>query len=310
MTEPTPLLRPTVLATGITDSELRRELRNGSLERLAPGAYLTREQADHLDATARYRARVRAAVAGHGSSVVVSHVSAAVLHGLDVWNADLTRVHLTKNRRSGGRRTSTLHVHVAPIAPADDVVVIDGIAVTSPARTVADLARTMPYEQAVVLGDSALRTCRVVPAQIETVLARTGGRTGAAAARRAVWFLDGRSESPGESLSRIRMREVGMSTPELQYDVRHESGVFVARVDFYWEELGVVGEFDGMCKYKVDLDDPERSAEVVRCEKLREDAIRDTGREVFRWTWREIWDFRTVRARFERAVHRSLRRRG
>jgi hypothetical protein len=48
------------------------------------------------------------------ADAVVSHVSAAALHGLVLWNVDLDRVHVTRDRRSCGRRTKVLHVHDAP----------------------------------------------------------------------------------------------------------------------------------------------------------------------------------------------------
>ncbi|MDN5916403.1 MAG: hypothetical protein L0I76_15095 [Pseudonocardia sp.] len=66
---------------------------------------------------------------------VVSHLSAAALHDLWLWNVRFTQVHVTRDRRHGGRRTSSLYVHVAPLEP-DDIVLIDGLAVTSVGRTV------------------------------------------------------------------------------------------------------------------------------------------------------------------------------
>ena len=77
----------------------------------------------------------------------------------------------------------------------------------------------------------------------------------------------------------------------------------VARVDFFWEELGIVGEFDGMGKYGAG--DPASTAESVRREKLREDAIRGLGFEVVRWTWAELFRFDVVADRFARAVERA-----
>ena len=60
--------------------------------------------------------------------------------------------------------------------------------------------------------------------------ARLGrGRRGAA---RVVALADGRSESPGESWTRLVMAEVGLPTPELQALIADETGTVVARVDF------------------------------------------------------------------------------
>ncbi|NCL75361.1 hypothetical protein AIIKEEIJ_02821 [Rhodococcus sp. YH1] len=118
-------------------------------------------------------------------------------------------------------------------------------------------------------------------------------------------FLDGRSGSPGESISRLRIRAAGLPDPVLQFEIRTAGGAFVARTDFFREEFGVVGEFDGMGKYR--SADPGASAETVRREKLREDAIRAQGYEVVRWTWSELFHFDDVRARIDAAARRRWR---
>ena len=86
---------------------------------------------------------------------VISHASAAVLHGLPTWPSAIDRVHLTRSRSSSGNRRSIVQVHAAPL-PDDHVTTIDDIPVTTLARTVLDLCRTVPIEQAVAAGDRAL----------------------------------------------------------------------------------------------------------------------------------------------------------
>jgi len=97
------------------------------------------------------------------------------------------------------------------------------------------------------------------------------------------------------------MKQFSMPSPTLQKTVLDPDGAFVARVDFFWDEFGIVGEFDGMIKYD------EGGSDAVRREKRREDTLRDLGYEVVRWTWAELFGFERVRARFERAVARSRR---
>ncbi|TWH06182.1 putative AbiEi antitoxin of type IV toxin-antitoxin system [Rhodococcus rhodochrous J45] len=295
---PTPFLRTTALASGMTDSEIRRAVRAGELERLEPGVYLHRD--DALDELDRYRVRVRSVGAVLAPGTVISHESAAVLHGLALWKPDLTRVHVTRDRSSGGRRTASRHLHVAPL-PADERSEVDGVPCTSLARTVVDLACTLDFDEAVIAGDCAAARDAEFGSALLCCLDESGPRRGIAAARRVAAFLDGRSESPGESLSRIRMHQAGMPAPTLQKEIRTPDGQFVARVDFLWEGEGVVEEFDGMGKYD------EGGVEALRNEKRREDALRDLGFEVVRWTWTELSRFDVVRARFDRAVARTRR---
>lgn len=135
------LRRPDLLAEGWTDRELRRRRNRGELRSVCRGAYLL-DGDERLDDRARHHAlRVTAPSPLLSPDVVVSHVSAAVLHGLAVWGLPLGRVHHTRDRRAGSRRTPTRHRHAAPLRP-QDVVGVGGVAVTSVARTLDDLARS------------------------------------------------------------------------------------------------------------------------------------------------------------------------
>jgi hypothetical protein len=60
--------------------------------------------------------------------------------------------------------------------------------------------------------------------------------------------------------------------------------------DFYWEGSRTVGEFDGIAKYqKPEYLKGRTPGQVVVDEKLREDRIRATGRNVVRWMWADLW---------------------
>lgn len=104
---------------------------------------------------------------------------------------------------------------------------------------------------------------------------------------RCLELADARSESAGESLSRVRILELGFEPPMLQ--VSFALGRTLARVDFYWPSVGVVGEFDGRLKYTRAAGLGASPAEqVVWEEKLREDALRARGLKVVRWVWDDL----------------------
>lgn len=100
-------------------------------------------------------------------------------------------------------------------------------------------------------------------------------------------FADARAESPGESLSRAHIHQLGFAAPDLQRSIRTEAGEF--RLDFCWPDDGVIGEFDGKVKYfdqsMLSGRDPR---EVLYLEKQREDALRRAGWIVVRWGWDEL----------------------
>ncbi len=183
---------------------------------------------------------------------------------------------------------------------------IEGVAVTSMARTVADLARTLPLDQAVAVGDRALRM-GLDPAELADVLDRAARWAGVRKARRVSAFLDPRSESVGESFSRVRCHELGLPAPEPQFDVINDLDQFVARTDFAWPELRTLGEFDGMLKYQRLRRKDETVEDAVIREKLREDALRDLGWQVVRWIWAELFRPRIIADRLDRAFARGRR---
>ena len=77
-----------------------------------------------------------------------------MLHRLPVWQAAVERVHVTRNRSGNGIKRAVVQVHGAPL-DGPEIVLIDNMPVTSLARTVLDLARTLPMTQAVAAGDRA-----------------------------------------------------------------------------------------------------------------------------------------------------------
>lgn len=182
---------------------------------------------------------------------------------------------------------------------------MNGFAVTSVARTLVDLARSVPFEEAVVLADGALFARLVGPAELAAAQERASRWRGGPAALRAVSFADGRAESPGESRSRVAIWRAGLPPPVLQLEVRSASGRFLGRADFGWPKLATVGEFDGLVKYGRLLRPGQSAADVVVAEKLREDDLRGERLGVVRWIWDDLDRFEPVAARLRRAFATS-----
>jgi hypothetical protein len=294
------------IAAGFSDDELRGLVRAGRLTPVRRGSYVQGGLPD--DVLARHVLQIRAAVGELASDAVVSHVSAAVLHGLSIWGVRLDRVHVTRRRRSGGRCGALVHVHTAALDPLE-IVMIGGLPVTSLARTIADLARMLPFGQAVVFGDSAMfhrRSDRVERSDVLAVLDHEPRRPGTRAARRMLDFSTALSESVGESRSRVAIAAAGLPPPVLQWEVHAAAtGAFVGRVDMGWPGHRTVGEFDGLVKYGRTLRPGQDIAEVLVEEKLREDALRDEDLGVVRWIWKDLANFGPTAERL-RSRFRSL----
>jgi hypothetical protein len=282
--------------------DLRRLQRDGDLVRVRRGAYALGDKTGEF-VEERHRRLILATAPQVQDGAIFSHGSAAVLHGLPVWSGAVARVHVTRNRRGKGIKRSVVHVHGAPLQPSE-IVLIDNLPVTSPARTVLDLARTLPMTQAVAAGDRAL-ALGLTREELDAGLLAMERWPGIRAARRVVGFLDGRSESAGESISRVRLVEEGLPRPEPQQEIFGPDGRLVARVDFGWKEHKTVGEFDGKIKYGRLLKPGQRIEDVIFAEKLREDAVRDLGLQVVRWISQDLYRPGVLRERVLRAFARA-----
>ncbi|MEA5155692.1 type IV toxin-antitoxin system AbiEi family antitoxin domain-containing protein, partial [Raineyella sp.] len=242
---------PELAARGLTPHDIDRALADGSLVRLRRGIYATSRPDTPAE---RHRQRVRATVGELGDATVISHVSAAVWHGLEVpWSELGDAVHVSR-QVGGGSRRSRLISHRARI-PTECIVEIDGVRLTSVAWTVVDCARLLGFAGGLVVADSALRNrppgqrTAGLRDRITAVLSAQKGRGAIAVARAVTAYASPLAESGGESVSRAVLKEMGIAEPVLQYEVRTPQGEFVARTDMGWPEDNTVGEFDGALKY-------------------------------------------------------------
>lgn len=299
---PPVLHRKSLLDRGFTDADIRTARQDGSWQRVHRGVYCATEPLAQLAAEQRHRLRAFA-VAERSPHLVLSHVSAAIAWGLPIWQIPLDRVHLTRNAPSGGRVGPGRVVHSSVLTP-DDVVTVDGVTMTSVARTLVDLGCSESMESTVIAADAALREL-VAPAELATTLSRAHRRRGASVARRALHFADGRSESPGESRLRVIQHRVGLPAPVLQVRVYTPGGALIGRADQGYPELGLLMEFDGLVKYRAPLDPGRRPEEVVIAEKRREDNLRALGFLVARFTWNDLRDEAGLAARVRRDMERG-----
>ena len=287
-----------VLATrdwlqGRTRHQLNAELQAGRLIRPRRGVVIS---ADGTPAELHVR-RLRAAAPFLGPDTYFAHSSAAAVHRLPLMGSRHGETVVVRTTGGHGVVHPTLHARKAALRPQERAVVA-GLPVTSLLRTVADLVRQFPFPEAVMIADAAL--ARGV--ERAKLLQLTASGRGCRMAARALEFADPRAESPGESFSRARMSEWGLVRPELQQLIHDRTGRVLARVDFWWEAFGLVGEFDGAVKYGALVGPDQRIEDVVLAEKRREQLLRDLGLTVVRWTWSDLWGAE-LPARLARAMN-------
>lgn len=263
---------------------MRSLLRSGDLIRVRHGVYATRPAVGWAmdDPRRRHALCVVAATRSVGLDAVASHRSAAVIHGLDLLTpapAEVVTLTGPKSRRSNRRDSAGIVFHATALAP-EHVTKCLGAPVTSVARTVVDLGRTLPFIDAVVVADSALRLDKTTKPELLRVADACVRWPGIARACRAVTFADERAESVLESCARAVFHERGLEAPDLQVEFRGEG--FIFRGDFYWARHRTIAEADGMAKYE----DPARARDQIRRDRL----LRDAGYKLVHFTWRELFD--------------------
>ena len=283
---------------GWTDADIRGQVRRGELVRMAAGVYAPKAD---LDGWPEVAYRVRVVAAAQRFQAVVSHASAAAVHGLPLGGADLSAVHVIRPGRGGFRAEGDRTRHAGLIGP-QWVTTVDGVPVTTVARTVVDLARTQPIKTAVAAMDNSLFRRLCSPEDIRHALTSVYRHRGAPRARLATELADGRAESPTETTVRLATRRTSLPPMELQFDVYDEVGRFVGRADGGYPELGVMWEYDGRGKYGELLPPGRTSSDALMAEKRRERGFVELGWTVVRIDSTDISDLGTVLDRLSRAV--------
>lgn len=255
--------------------------------------------------------------------LIGSHQSAALSRGLPLINSRLAAARQPRFTRVPGpgvrsTRAPRVAVRGLPRHAVTDIPdgTIRGLRVTTPARTALDLACELPLPEALmltdhvarralidVLGDFGLRRLereaaalgsarRVelsLPQQqaalrpLESAIVSSVHRRPKVA--RVLVLTDPLRESPAESMSYGVFVLAELPTPQCQvhFWISSTQGF---RVDLYWPDFALVGECDGNVKYDGSFGSPET---VMVEQNEREQALRDLGLSVVRWTAKEIF---------------------
>jgi len=135
----------------------------------------------------------------------------------------------------------------------EDIIVIGGVRVTSPLRTAADLLCLLPRREALAAADALMRTHAFTVADLRRLLVRYFRRRGVVQARSLAPLVDGRSESAGESWTRIAIIDHGLPAPQPQFWVTVD-GVPTYRLDLAYPRARIAVEYDGAAHHTHPLD--------------------------------------------------------
>ncbi|MFH9084437.1 hypothetical protein [Streptomyces sp. NPDC017673] len=221
--------------------------------------------------------------------LVVSHGSAASLWRIELLGGsrdaplDFIDPHLSIHRLGSGVR-----VHRMPLGTGD-VVERQGLRLTTPTRTCADLLRRGPRDDAVVAVDSAMTYRRVgrvrrAPLIRKDEIAAALGKASQGSVRALDWLrlTDPRAGSPAETIARLRMYDADLH-PESQAELRTPDGNRRV-VDFLFRAAGLAVEIEGYAYHgtrEAHRQDIDRFNQLLRCPEIRS-LLRFSAEDVFR----------------------------
>ena len=188
---------------------------------------------------------------------VLCHLTAARIWrvGLPPWADCDWRIHLARPRGGSIPTRANVAGHRLALRPGD-VVMLDGVRVTSPERTYLDLAATLPLDDLVAAGDSLVSehgpefpSPRAALASIETLnrmLLQHPGARHIRRAREAPALVRVGADSPPETRLRLAVVRGGLPEPELNHVVWGPAGAPELWPDAAYPAYGVALQYDGL----------------------------------------------------------------
>lgn len=260
-----------LVAHGFTASAIRRLVESGLLHPLHRGVYAVGHRA--LPANGWFMA---ATLAG-GPDALLSHRSAAHLRDLMHDSRSVIDVLAPTNRRS----RPGIVFHQSRLIHPDDRTEVDGIPVTSVARTLLDIAEVVPRRKLVYALEQAERLRVFDLTELEAVMARSRGRRGLKALTAAIKEIE-----PEAEYARSRMERLFIA-----FCKRYELGIPAMNttvagfaVDAVWHDRMLIVELDSWTHHRTRRafeEDRRRDALVKR--RTRFELLRVT----YRWLTEE-----------------------
>lgn len=260
--------RRQLLAAGISRSQIAWRLRHGRLHLLHPGVYAVGHRAvsDH--------ARWMAAVLAVGRDAALTGRVAAAWWGMWRGRPGRTIGVVTTARRVAG--ADGMRLVATRSLPASDVVTVDALRVTTPARTVVELAATCDaYRVANIMHEAAYRGILDLD-QLSGALDRTRHRpdgTHAVISRALAMHLAGSAGTRSGLESRLLRAIEAAGLPHPHVNVRLRVAAGAIEVDFCWPLQRLCVEVDGV---------GHRRPRSRRADRARDRLLRAAGYHVVR----------------------------
>ncbi|PNI10281.1 hypothetical protein CXX84_02080 [Arthrobacter sp. AFG7.2] len=215
---------PFTLAEATAAGVTRQRLRGAGVEHVSRGLFRPSSWDFRLEEAARALSRAT-------PGAWISHVTAARLRNLWLppWLSDSCELHLSKPRALPGVRRKGICGHSVLSGP-DEIECVDGIWMSTAARTWLDMAPMLPTYDLVALGDQLIRLPRPglegrtgafsCLGELHALVAGHPNLQGVVRAREALDMMRVGADSAPETYLRLAMVNAGLPEPELQIVLR------------------------------------------------------------------------------------------
>jgi hypothetical protein len=236
-----PFSRAELHDIGTSPAALRRARRDGEVRSIVRGVFVRSDVPDSLALRAHAVAKV---VRPHH---VVTDRTAAWLHGIDVHayaeHEGAPPVETCALRGHEPTELAGVDGRTRDLRP-DDVMVLDGLRVTTPLRTALDLGCCLHRREAYAALCAFARRFGLTAQDLTRSLGRYRRRRGVVQLRSIVGLVDPRFESPREAWTFLAIADAGITLPEPQVWIEID-GVPTYRLDLAYRRRRVCVEYDG-----------------------------------------------------------------
>lgn len=262
-----------LLALGLGPTGITRRQARGALHRERHGVYAVGQPALTI------RGRWMAAVLAAGPTAVLSHTTAAALHGLVPTGTG--PVHVTSPVRRARNQRGIRH-HLSSL-PDDEITTRDRIPVTEPMRTLVDLAAVLSPHRLQRAADLARIGEQARRRRLEELVARHRGRRGIATVRAILAAAERDAAIPRSELeNRLRAIVASAGLPAPEINARERTTGRRYELDASWPAPRLAVELDGW--------ESHRSRASFEADRERDRRLTVAGWRVIRITWRQLRD--------------------
>jgi very-short-patch-repair endonuclease len=252
-----------LLDAGLSKKAIAHRVERGWLARMHRGVY-------RVGPVESRWTREAGALLACGDAAALSHASAGAVSGMRAWVNGPVDVTIGRGKRAGHEG---IRIHHAPLTRGE-VTVRDGLRITTPERTLLDLAVTLaPEDLDRTVNEAQARGLTTAEALL-SYLARTPRRAGVKALEAALRHEPRPTQSELQRRMLALVVRVGLPLPQTEVDVVGYT------VDFLWPAQRLIVETDGHAAHGTGRrfeTDRARDAHLTAC-----------GYRVLRFTWRQL----------------------